>query len=167
MKRITIALLLVSTFGIINAQENINKNKFRQLKEEFATPNIYRTASGAPGHGYYQQKADYIIDITLDDKAQKIYGKETVTYKNNSPDKLEYLWVQLDQNMRAQDSDTKLIETGSINEKMSFKEIADLHNNFDGGFKLDYVKDVSGKDLPVTINKTIIILVNMIILHLL
>jgi len=154
MKRITLALVLASTFGIINAQENTNKNKFRQLKEEFATPNIYRTASGAPGHGYYQQKADYIIDITLDDKEQKIYGKETVTYKNNSPDKLEYLWVQLDQNMRAQDSDTKLIETGSINSKMSFKEIADLHNNFDGGFKLDYVKDVSGKDLPVTINKT-------------
>lgn len=154
MKRITLALILVSAFGTINAQENTNKNKFRQLKEEFATPNIYRTASGAPGHGYYQQKADYIIDITLDDKAQKIYGKETVTYKNNSPDKLEYLWVQLDQNMRAQDSDTKLIETGNINEKMSFKQIADLHNNFDGGFKLDYVKDVSGKDLPVTINKT-------------
>jgi len=154
MKKFTLALLLASAFGIINAQENTNKNKFRQLKEEFATPNIYRTASGAPGHGYYQQKADYIIDITLDDKEQKIYGKETVTYKNNSPDKLEYLWVQLDQNMRARDSDTKLIETGSINEKMSFKEIADLHNNFDGGFKLDYVKDVSGKDLPVTINKT-------------
>ena len=154
MKKFTLALLLVSAFGIINAQENTNKNKFRQLKEEFATPNIYRTASGAPGHGYYQQKADYIIDITLDDKEQKIYGKETVTYKNNSPDKLEYLWVQLDQNMRARDSDTKLIETGSINEKMSFKQIADLHNNFDGGFKLDYVKDVSGKDLPVTINKT-------------
>lgn len=154
MIRITLALILVSAFGTINAQENTNKNKFRQLKEEFATPNIYRTASGAPGHGYYQQKADYIIDITLDDKAQKIYGKETVTYKNNSPDKLEYLWVQLDQNMRAQDSDTKLIETGNINEKMSFKQIADLHNNFDGGFKLDYVKDVSGKDLPVTINKT-------------
>ena len=154
MKRITLALILVSAFGTINAQENTNKNKFRQLKEEFATPNIYRTASGAPCHGYYQQKADYIIDITLDDKAQKIYGKETVTYKNNSPDKLEYLWVQLDQNMRAQDSDTKLIETGNINEKMSFKQIADLHNNFDGGFKLDYVKDVSGKDLPVTINKT-------------
>ncbi len=154
MKRITLALILVSAFGTINAQENTNKNKFRQLKEEFATPNIYRTASGAPGHGYYQQKADYIIDITLDDKEQKIYGKETVTYKNNSPDKLEYLWVQLDQNMRARDSDTKLIETGSINNKMSFKEIADLHNNFDGGFKLDYVKDVSGKDLPVTINKT-------------
>ncbi|MDT8411042.1 MAG: M1 family metallopeptidase [Vicingaceae bacterium] len=151
MKRITLALVLACAFSIINAQENTNKNKFRQLKEEFATPNIYRTA---PGHGYYQQKADYIIDITLDDKEQKIYGKETVTYKNNSPDKLEYLWVQLDQNMRAQDSDTKLIETGSINNKMSFKQIADLHNNFDGGFKLDYVKDVSGKDLPVTINKT-------------
>ena len=94
------------------------------------------------------------MDITLDDKNQRIYGKQTVTYKNNSPDQLTYLWVQLDQNMRAKDSDTKLIETGSINEKMSFKQVADIHNEFDGGFKLDYVKDVSGNDLPITVNKT-------------
>lgn len=129
-------------------------NKFKQLKEEFATPNVYRTASGAPGHEYYQQKADYVIDITLDDKNQKISGKETITYKNNSPDKLTYIWVQLDQNMRARTSDTKLIETNNIATKMSFKQLADLHNDFDGGFKLDFVKDAAGKDLPFTINKT-------------
>src|SRR5690606_30421926 len=154
MKKISISFIFLAILGSIVAQENTNKNKFRQLKEEFATPNIYRTASGAPGHGYYQQKADYVMDITLDDKNQRIYGKQTVTYKNNSPDQLTYLWVQLDQNMRAKDSDTKLIETGSINEKMSFKQVADIHNEFDGGFKLDYVKDVSGNDLPITVNKT-------------
>ena len=74
------------------------------MYDEFSTPNMYRTASGAPGSAYYQQQADYKMDIVLDDKNAKIYGFETITYTNNSPDDLEYLWVQLDQNKRAKDS---------------------------------------------------------------
>lgn len=154
MKKLSIitALLVV---GQVFAQDNMNNNKFKQLKEELATPNVYRTASGAPGHKYYQQKADYVIDVVLDDENQKITGKETITYKNNSPDKLDYLWIQLDQNVRAKTSDTKLINTSKINEEgMSFSEIARMHNDFDGGFKLDYVKDGKGKELKYTINKT-------------
>ena len=77
-----------------------NQNKFKQMYDEFATPNMYRTASGAPGSAYYQQQADYKMDIELDDKNKKLTGKETITYTNNSPDNLEFLWVQLDQNMR-------------------------------------------------------------------
>ena len=155
MRKLSILIALLVT-GQLFAQDNMNNNKFKQLKEELATPNVYRTASGAPGHQYYQQKADYIIDITLDDENQKITGKEVITYKNNSPDKLDYLWIQLDQNMRAKDSDTKLINTGGINEEegMSFGEIARMHNDFDGGFKLEYVKDGKGKELKYTINKT-------------
>ncbi len=72
-----------------------NNNKFKQLKDELATPNSYRTASGAPGRDYYQQKVDYVMDIELDDENQKIYGEEEITYTNNSPDDLSYLWVQL------------------------------------------------------------------------
>jgi len=136
------------------AQDNYSPNKFKQLKEEFAAPNVYRTASGAPGHQYYQQKASYVIDVVLDDEKQKLTGKEVITYKNNSPDPLSYLWIQLDQNMRAKNSDTKLINSININKSMSFAEIARLHNDFDGGFKLDYVKDGKGQDLKYTINKT-------------
>jgi hypothetical protein len=153
MRQIGLIITLFLT-GQLLAQSNLNNNKFKQLKEELATPNVYRTASGAPGHKYYQQKADYVIDVTLDDENQKITGKETITYKNNSPDKLEYLWVQLDQNMRAKDSDTKLIQSNSVQDEMSFADIARLHNDFDGGFKLDYVKDGRGKELKYTINKT-------------
>jgi len=153
MKRILIITLLMATVQLF-AQENYNYNKFKQLKEELATPNVYRTASGAPGHKYYQQKASYVIDLTLDDKKQTIAGKETITYKNNSPDKLDYLWIQLDQNMRAKDSDSKLVYTNSIGKKMSFSDVARLHNDFDGGFKLDYVKNSSGKDMKYTVNKT-------------
>lgn len=72
---------------------HVNQNKFRQMYNEFATPNMFRTASGAPGPAYYQQQADYKMDIELDDKNMKLYGLETITYHNNSPDNLEYLWV--------------------------------------------------------------------------
>ncbi|MEC7617134.1 MAG: M1 family peptidase, partial [Bacteroidota bacterium] len=80
-------------------QGHTNQNKFRQLYNEFSTPNDYRTASGAPGTAYYQQRADYVMDIKIDDETQRLYGEETITYTNNSPDVLAYLWVQLDQNI--------------------------------------------------------------------
>ena len=79
-------------------------NKFRQLYQEFSSPNMFRTASGAPGPAYYQQQADYKMDIELDDENKRVYGSETITYTNNSPDNLEYLWVQLDQICRKKDS---------------------------------------------------------------
>lgn len=145
----TLALSMVAM-----AQENINNNPFRQLKQELATPNVYRTASGAPGHEYYQQQADYDMDITLDDANQIIYGEETITYHNNSPDNLDYLWVQLDQNMRSDSSETKLIQTNTIEDAMSFDALLRMHNDFDGGFKIEYVKDASGKDIDYTINYT-------------
>ncbi len=133
-----------------------NTNKFKQLKEELATPNVYRNAAGAPGYKYYQQKANYNIKLELDDEKQIIRGEETITYFNNSPDPLAYLWVQLDQNMRAQDSDTKLTATSTI-ESFSYPGALERYfnqKNFDGGFKIDYVKDASNKDLPHTIVKT-------------
>src|SRR6188768_4573690 len=73
-------------------------NKFEQLGVTLPTPNEYRTASGAPGARYWQQRADYEIDVTLDEKNLSVIGTETVTYHNNSPDALNYLWLQLDEN---------------------------------------------------------------------
>ena len=90
---------------------HLNNNRFKQLYEEFSTPNMYRSPNGAPGPEYYQQQADYVMNLILDDKASKLYGTETITYTNNSPDELEYLWVQLDQNVRARDSKSPLIES--------------------------------------------------------
>ena len=91
-----------------------NQSKFRQMYQEFATPNTYRSASGAPGPDYYQQRADYKMNITLDDKNARLYGEETITYYNNSPEELEYLWVQLDQNVRAKDSKSPLRNGGGV-----------------------------------------------------
>ena len=135
---------------------SFSQSKFAQLDVELPTPNEYRTAAGAPGHGYYQQKADYKIALTIDDATQKLTGEETITYTNNSPDQLEYLWLQLDQNLYAQNSDTKLIEV----EKMEdFKSIGDVKKRFhyyDGGFKIDAITSNSGQKMSFAINKTML-----------
>ena len=153
MKRIlTVALCALGL--IATAQESTNKNPFRQLKQELPTPNSYRTAAGFPGHEYYQQKADYVMNIEIDDNKQVLSGEETITYHNMSPDALPYLWVQLDQNVRAKDSDTKKIAQSNIGESMSFKNLKRMMNDFDGGFKLDFVQGIDGKGLNYTVNKT-------------
>jgi hypothetical protein len=133
-----------------------NQSKFKQLYEEFATPNTYRSASGAPGPDYYQQQADYKINIELDDKNAKIFGEETITYTNNSPDDLEYLWLQLDQNVRAKTSKSPLRDGGGVPlaEKTGAFVQKYITAPFDGGFVIDYVKDANGRPLKYTINQT-------------
>lgn len=153
-KSMLLAGLCLCISMLSQAQERPPRNKFSQLYEELPTPNVYRTASGAPGHLYWQQQADYKIEIELDDQDQRIYGEETVTYRNNSPDRLEYLWLQLDQNMRAKTSDTYKIEENTLEEKSTLKDLKKLTPEFDGGFKIAYIRDLAGKDLPFTIVKT-------------
>lgn len=131
------------------------EQKFEQLGTELPTPNTYRTGSGAPGRDYWQQKADYKMKIVLDDATQQITGSETITYYNNSPDNLEYLWVQLDQNVRASDSDTKLISTNSMQDTLNSVAVFRItgDQDYDGGFKIKSVTS-GGKGMDYTINKT-------------
>ncbi|WP_375242061.1 M1 family metallopeptidase [Lacinutrix sp.] len=137
-------------------QGHKNENKFKQLYEEFSTPNMYRAASGAPGSAYYQQQADYKMDLVLDDVNAKLSGFETITYTNNSPDVLSYLWVQLDQNMRARDSKTPLIEGSGVSPVAQIGSYANdyMGEGFDGGFNIEEVKDTNGKPLQHMINRT-------------
>ncbi|CAM1343732.1 M1 family metallopeptidase [Tenacibaculum amylolyticum] len=133
-----------------------NQNKFKQLDELLPTPNNQHTASGAPGKEYTQQKVDYKMDIVLDDDKQRITGSETITYHNNSEDELPYLWVQLDQNMRAADSKTPDIQTNRIPKKVN-KRVFDRffpEKPFDGGFKVTSVTNTDGSKLSHTINQT-------------
>ncbi len=133
-----------------------NQNKFRQMKDVLATPNSQRTASGAPGVNYTQQKVDYAMDIVLDDEKARITGNETITYHNNSEDTLKYLWIQLDQNMRASDSKTPDITPSSIPEKTSKRRFERFYpeEKFDGGFKIMSVTNTDGSNLSHTINQT-------------
>lgn len=156
LKKFNLFILLLVISSSVYAQDNLNNSKFKQLYEELPTPNVYRTASGAPGHEYYQQKADYEINVELDEEKNIINGNEVITYTNNSPDILNYLWVQLDQNVRAKNSHGQLTSTNSMNSKMSFNNIKRMHNrmNFDGGFKLVEVKDIYNKKLEYIVNET-------------
>ena len=132
------------------------QHKFAQLKEELATPNVYRNAAGAPGHEYYQQKADYKINVSLNDSDQTIHGEETITYTNNSPDQLTYLWVQLDQNRKSLDSDSKLINVEKMENFKSVNQLELKSLNFDGGFKIKEVRLSNGEDISYFINKTML-----------
>ena len=152
-KAILTLIASTSVFFHFAQNPNLNYNKFKQLKEEMATPNVYRTASGAPGHAYYQNEADYVMSITLNDQQQKITGSETITYHNNSQDKLEYLWLQLDQNKRAQNSDSYKIQTGSI-KSLNTRSIKNMEPEFEGGFNITSVTKKDGSKQAYTIHKT-------------
>ena len=139
------------------SQEKINTNKFRQLNQEFSSPNMFRTASGAPGPKYYQQQADYKINVELDDINKKIYGDEIITYTNNSPEKLDYLWVQLDQNLRSKDSQSLIHDSDNSIQPAYIPDTFDdefLGESFDGGFNIEYVSSLDNKNLDFFINQT-------------
>ncbi|MDH5379888.1 MAG: M1 family metallopeptidase [Cyclobacteriaceae bacterium] len=146
--------LLFATVTNVNAQQW--EQKFEQLGPILPTPNEYRTGSGAPGPKYWQQQADYKIDVTLDEAKQQVKGSETVTYHNNSPEALSYLWVQLDQNMRARDSETPLTDRSTVKDNMTTKSAGSLgaFDDFDGGFKITSLTDTKGNNLKYVINKT-------------
>ncbi len=133
-----------------------NNNKFKQLYEEFSTPNRYRTASGSPGKDYYQQKVDYTMDIILDDENSKLYGNENINYKNNSPDELSYLWIQLDQNIRAEYNMEDMKTSSGVPEMSSIDSFVEefTSEKFIGGFNIEKVLDENGRPLRFTINKT-------------
>jgi hypothetical protein len=147
---------ILCLFSIAIASISFAQKKFAQLDMELPTPNEYRNAAGAPGHAYFQQQADYKMNLVLDDDKQKLSGTETITYTNNSPDALPYLWLQLDQNIYDEHSDTKLIEV----EKMEdFKSIGDIQKRFfhyDGGFKVESISSTSGQPMSYFINKTML-----------
>ena len=154
------AMVMAQEEGDVKKEErepgHYNQSRFKQLYEEFSSPNTYRSASGAPGPDYYQQQADYVMDIHLDDKNAKIDGEETITYHNNSPDDLEFLWVQLDQNVRAKDSKSPLRNGNGVNIAYTAGNFTEAYMSepFDGGFNIESVTDNSGKPLSYTINQT-------------
>lgn len=133
-----------------------DSNKFSQMYDVFATPNGYRTASGAPGPMYYQQQADYKMDIELDDKKARINGQETITYHNNAPEALEYLWVQLDQNQKSPTSQSPLTESQRMDPAYPADNFSRryLEGSLERGFNIEYVKDAKGNPMKYTINNT-------------
>ena len=114
-----------------NIQNNPNSNhgnKFEQLGTILPTPNEYRTASGAPGNKYWQQRCDYNIVCELDEKNLKLTGKETLTYYNNSPDVLTYLWIQLDENQHSTINNANYQDASTLSKQISVGTIQKMEN---------------------------------------
>jgi hypothetical protein len=130
------------------------QGKFEQMGQTLPTPNEYRTGSGAPGPKYWQQKADYTIRIELNDDNQSISGSETITYHNNSPDILKYLWLQLDQNILAAENTLGSTTTGALKDSVAAKTYATKVSDFKAGFNVKSVNEGNGSPLPHTINNT-------------
>ena len=148
---------------VLNAQNIQNNpgsnhgNKFEQLGTILPTPNIYRAASGAPGQGYWQNRADYDITAYLDEEKRVLKGSETITYHNNSPDDLDYLWLQVDENEHStiKNADypfsTANPKMAAI-DKISLAELPAKDNGL--GVNIEKVTDAAGNPLPFIINKT-------------
>ena len=145
-------IILIAQSSQLMAQFNANK-RFEQM-ENLPTPNTYRTASGSPGKEYWQQRADYDIKAELDDVERKITGSETITYFNNSPDELPYLWLQLDQNLFQKDAIGNSTKTGGISGQASFDQFKNLTDPKKYGYNILSVKDKTGNPMKHTINNT-------------
>ena len=163
MKKILLFIFSISFFNVFSQGSYGEwEKKFEQLGTMLPTPNSYRTASGAPGIDYWQQQADYKIDVILNDENQMLYGEESITYYNNSPDILRYLWVQLDQNMRSDESNTPLVTPSTMPMNISGKSLQSLTNTqtnskgekYDGGFKIEYVQDENNNPLDNKVIQT-------------
>jgi hypothetical protein len=154
-------LTVSSLFSLSAFAQNLNNpgsnhgNKFEQLGTMISDPNSYRSASGAPGPAYWQQKADYVINADLNEITNVLTGSESITYYNNSPDPLSYLWVQLDENEHDVKSDNQSFDGSKINDKMSAQALSKIIGGDDAlGVRIVKITDDGGKALPYTINQT-------------
>ena len=159
----TLSFLLLSSCSVLIAQDIRNNpssnhgNKFEQLGTILPTPNEYRTASGAPGPKYWQQRADYDIKATLDEKNLLLTGAETVTYFNNSPDVLTYLWLQLDENEHSSTKNAGYQDASGLGRGMSpsaIDKLAEESKDNGLGDNITKVTDALGANLKYTVNKT-------------
>jgi hypothetical protein len=151
---------LIATANAQNIQNNPGSNhanKFEQMGTTLPTPNEYRTASGAPGPKYWQQRCDYDIKATLDEPNLKLTGSETVTYYNNSPDVLMYLWLQLDENQHSNSKNANYQNSNSMPQNATIQQLKAMEeNNKENDYGVNIVKlsDATGKSLKYTVNKT-------------
>ncbi len=155
MKSIII-VCFTSVFALsIQSQTKSWQGKFEPIDNLVDQPNTYRSASGAPGKDYWQQRADYKIKVRLDEPTNTISGEETITYYNNSPDDLSYLWIQLEQNINKKGSE----DFGSLNtikDGMSTRQMQFLTRaiDFPAGYTIKYIKDINGNSIKSLVNNT-------------
>ncbi|WP_312769083.1 M1 family metallopeptidase [Epilithonimonas sp.] len=148
---------VLSAQNIQNNPGSNHGNKFEQLGTILPTPNVYRTASGSAGHAYWQQRADYDIEAYLDEDKRNLKGSETITYYNNSPDDLDYLWLQLDENEQstvknADYPSSSILPKRTVFENVKASELPVSDNGY--GVNLEKITDAGGIPLKYVVNKT-------------
>ncbi len=164
MRRFITCLLLALGLSVTSFAQNIynnpnsnHGNKFEQMGGTLPTPNEYRTASGAPGPRYWQQRVDYDIKCELDEKNLKLNGSETITYFNNSPNELVFLWLQLDENQHSSVNNANYQTSNTMSRQTSPQQLDRIDEaKTDNGYGFNIIKltDAAGKPLKFTINKT-------------
>lgn len=147
---------LILAFGVSPIFGQKWQSKFEPIDNMITPPSPYRTASGKPGKEYWQQRADYSIKANLDEKANILFGEETITYYNNSPDDLEYLWIQLDQNVNKKENEDFGDLMGGVRDSISVRQMQFLTRaiDFPAGYSIKYAKDSNGKELRCLVNNT-------------
>jgi len=161
MKYFSLIICSFLMFGMLHAQEQPERSNhgtyFEQIDAWLPTPNEYRNVDGSPGHNYWQQKVDYDIKCELDTENHHLKGFETITYHNNSPNTLKYLWLQLDENENNPIADKHYMNPSRIGSVMGEKDIEKL-NYEEGlskyGHKIHSVTNAKGNKMNYTINKT-------------
>ncbi|MBU2915424.1 MULTISPECIES: M1 family metallopeptidase [Reichenbachiella] len=155
MRVLTLVVLISSISWMSFAQDKTWQGKFEPIDRMIDPPSTYRTASGAPGADYWQQRADYKIKASLDEKTRVLSGEETITYYNNSPDELPYLWLQLEQNVNRKENEG-FGGIFSVKDSMTSQRMQYLLRpiEFEAGYTISYIKDASGKTLKSLVNNT-------------
>ena len=151
-------LLIITTFTYSNFQAQTQpwQGKFEPIDRMIDPPSTYRTASGAPGKAYWQQRANYNIKVSIDEKNNTLTGEETITYFNNSPDDLSYLWIQLEQNVNKKENEDFGDINNNVKEGMTSRQMQFLTRamDFPAGYSIKYIKDASGNNLKTVVNNT-------------
>lgn len=156
MRQLLLLFLATFCYHNLEAQSQPWQGKFEPIDRMIAPPNTYRTASGAPGKAYWQQRANYNIKAIIDEKNNTLSGEETITYFNNSPDDLSYLWIQLEQNVNKKENEDFGDINNSIKEGMTSRQMQFLTRaiDFPAGYSIKYIKDASGNNLKSLVNNT-------------
>ncbi|MEP3836703.1 MAG: M1 family metallopeptidase [Algibacter sp.] len=140
----------------IHAQTNPWQGKFEPIDNMIAPPNSYRTASGAPGNAYWQQRANYKIKAVIDEANNILTGEESITYFNNSPDDLSYVWIQLEQNVNKKENEDFGNLRNRMRDSMTTRNMQFLTRaiDFPAGYSIKSVTDGNNQKLKTMVNNT-------------
>jgi len=158
MKNIFTVLAALALMTSAHAQQKNWSGKFEQLDQLLPTPNQYRNAAGAPGNAYWQQRADYVIQAEIDETRNVLFGKETITYTNNSPETMKFVWLQLDQNINKKGNEDFGNLLGNMADTLATLSMQYLTRpvEFEAGYTIQSVTDKSGAALSLTPNNTML-----------